>query len=158
MNTLTKPGRRSVLTPWSNPFDRFFRNDFVDLWDDDFPSTIPSINVAEENDHYRIEMAAPGLKKNDFNIDMDGNIITISCKKESTVEDGGNGDRKGNKDKKGNYTRREYNYSSFSRSFTLPENANPDKISAKYNEGILQLQVPKKEQTIKQNGKKIEVQ
>src|SRR5688572_14518015 len=124
MSTLTKSnGTKSSLRRWNNPFDRFFRNDFMDMWNGDMAETIPSINFTEEKNNYKVEMAAPGLKKEDFNIDVDGNLVTISCEKESETKD---------TKENGNYSRREYNYSSFSRSFTIPENADASKISAKY--------------------------
>jgi HSP20 family protein len=150
MTTLTKnTNGRTPAQRWNNPFDRFFRNDFMDMWPSGVSETVPSINIAEGKDQYSIEMAAPGLKKEDFNIDVDGNLITISCEKESETKEGKEGD---------NYSRREYNYSSFSRSFTIPENANAENISARYNDGILKLTVPKKPQSQKGNGQKIKVE
>lgn len=149
MKTIEKNQRTRSLF-WANPFDRFLRNDFTDFWDGDTPlDTIPSINISEEKDHYKIEMAAPGLKKEDFNIDVDGNIMTISCEKESEIKEG---------KEKEKYSRREYNYSAFSRSFTIPENANAEKTVAKYNDGILMLSMPKKTEVLKQKGQKIKVE
>jgi HSP20 family protein len=150
--TLVKNHNKSSIQRWNNPFDRLFRNDFMDLWNQDVTETIPSINITEEKNNYVVEMAAPGLKKEDFNIDVDKDLITISCEKETetTSEDG--------KDKNGNYTRREYNYSSFSRSFTLPENADGQKIKAKYVDGILKLEIAKNEESNKSRTQKIKVE
>jgi HSP20 family protein len=132
---------------WRNPMDRFFGNDFSDLWSGEMLETMPAINIKEENDNYKLELAAPGLKKEDFNISLDGNVLTISSEKESE-----------NKDEKDNYSRREYNYSSFSRSLTLPENSDGAQVSAKYADGILHLTVPKKKNSEQKNGQKIKVE
>jgi HSP20 family protein len=91
----------------------------------------------------------PGLKKDDFNINVDGNLITISCDKETETKE--------SKDKNG-YYRTEYNYSCFSRSFTLPDYADTNKITAKYNDGLLNLSIPKKPEAQQNMSKKIKVQ
>jgi HSP20 family protein len=95
---------------------------------------VPSVNIRDRQKDYLIEVAAPGMKKEDFNIDLERGVLTISSQKE---------DEK-NEDKE-NYHKREYNYSSFSRSFTLPENLKPEEIKAHYENGILSLTVPKKQ-------------
>lgn len=131
-----------------DPFDGFFRNNFLDLWNRDLISTIPSVNIRENKDDYSIEMAVPGMKKEDFDIDIDNNTITISCQKESETKDGS----------EENYSRREYNYSRFSRSFTVPQNAQLDQVKAKYADGMLQLSVPKKTNGQNTAGQKIKVE
>jgi HSP20 family protein len=152
MSTLTKSSsNRGGL--WQNPIDRFFRNDFMDLLSKDVQLTVPSINISEGKNNYKIEMAAPGLKKDDINIDVDGGMITISCEKESESTNG-NGK---NSDNENTYTRREYNYSSFSRSFTIPDNANTEKMSAKYSDGILHLTIPKMQETERNKKQKIKI-
>jgi len=132
---------------WPDPFDRFFRNDFLSPWGEAI-DTVPSVNISEQKDKYRVEMAVPGLKKEDFNIDIDGNIMTVSCDKSTE-----------SKEEKDNHTRREYSYSSFSRSFTLPENANINEadISARYTDGILEIDIPKKANAPQESRKKIAV-
>jgi HSP20 family protein len=100
--------------------------------------TMPAVNVTEDKDAFRICVAAPGLKKADFNIDVEGNMLTISSEKEEKKEE---------KDER--HTRREYNYSSFSRSFTLPEAVVTDKIEAVYDGGELKVMLPKKEEAKK---------
>ena len=150
MNTLTKNQTRSLRpSTWFSPLDRFFRNDYLDLWDGDNLNSIPSMNIREEKDNYKVELAAPGLKKDDFNIDVEGNLVTISCDKE--------GETKETKDNNG-YRRTEYNYSCFTRSFTLPDYADTNKISAKYNDGVLNLSIPKKPEAQQNMSKKIKVQ
>ncbi len=105
---------------------------------DEFSGDIPAVNIKEENDKFVLEMAAPGLKKDDFNINLDNYVLTISSeKKEEAKED------------KDNYTRREFLYTSFSRSFTLPKTVDIDKIKADYKNGILTVTLPKKEEEAK---------
>jgi len=100
--------------------------------------TVPVVNVMESKDNYQVSLAAPGLRKNDFKIDLDGNMLIISSEKEEEKQD--NDTR---------YTRKEYSYSSFSRSFNLPEGVNQDKIEASYQDGILRVVLPKKEESKK---------
>lgn len=120
-------------------------NDFFKPWNDWFDSglsekimNIPAVNITDEKDDYLVSLAAPGLKKDDFKIDLEGNMLTISCEKEEKKEE-----------KEDKYTRKEYNYSSFQRSFTVPEEVKQDKIEAKYEDGILKLVLPKKEEARK---------
>jgi HSP20 family protein len=152
MNSLIRNQRRGLRPSLYNPIDRFFGNDFLDFWDGDTPEmTIPAINISEEKNNYKIELAAPGLKKEDFQIEVEGNVMTISSEQETETKE-----PKGAKED--NYTRREYNYSSFSRSFTLPENADAENVKAKYADGVLNLTVPKKAGTQKEKGHKITVE
>lgn len=127
--------KRSELFPTF--FDDFFRpfNDWVGMGRS---ITTPAVNIAEKKNHFEITVAAPGLTKSDFNIDVEGNMLTISCEKE---------ERKEEKDER--YTRKEYNYTSFSRSFTLPDEVIKDKIEAAYVDGVLHITLPKTEQAKK---------
>lgn len=131
---LTRPGK---LMP--SVFDDFFKP-WNEWFDDDWNKmlTVPAVNIVEKNSHYNISVAAPGLKKSDFKIDVDGNVLNIKAEKEDTKEE-----------KEERYTRKEYNYSSFSRSFTLPEEVNKEKIEAAYEDGVLRLMLPKKEEAKK---------
>jgi len=100
-------------------------------------TTLPAVNVSETNDDFRIEVAAPGMKRDDFKVELDNSVLTISSQREDNREE---------KEKDGNYTRREFSYQSFQRSFTLPENkVEGEKIAARYVDGILQVTIPKKE-------------
>lgn len=108
--------------------------------------TVPSANVIETEKEYRVELAVPGLTKNDFKIEMENNLLTVSAEKE---------EEKNEKEK--GFTRREYSFNSFSRSFTLPENMMAEKIDAKYEEGVLKIFVPKKEVTPQKPKKEITV-
>lgn len=135
MSILTKSPVRSLRPGgYQNIFDRMFRDGFRDYFSNDFQDTIPAVNISEEKDRFLIEMAAPGLKKEDFKISVDGDVMTISSEKEEEKKEEGK-----------NFSRREYNYNSFSRSFTLPETANISNIEAKYADGLLKLTIPKKE-------------
>jgi HSP20 family protein len=101
-------------------------------------STLPAVNIIETNDDFRIEVAAPGMKREDFKVELDNNTLVISSEREEKSEE---------KDQHGNYTRREFSYQSFQRSFALPENmVDGEKISAKYKDGILYITVPKREE------------
>lgn len=99
---------------------------------------MPAVNVTDNKDNYLVSLAAPGMKKNDFKIDVEGNMLTISSEKEENKEE-----------KESKYTRKEYNYSSFSRSFTLPDEVIKDKIEAIYEDGVLKLKLPKSEESKK---------
>ncbi|GAA0550440.1 Hsp20/alpha crystallin family protein [Chitinophaga japonensis] len=135
------------LSKASNLFPSLF-DDFFKPWKEwglDFNGgrsfaalTIPAVNVSEDKDSYNVSLAAPGLKKSDFKIDVDGSVLTISAEREEKKEE------KGEK-----FSRQEYNYSSFSRGFNLPDSVNMDKIDAHYEDGVLKLKLPKKEEAKK---------
>lgn len=107
-------------------------------------NNIPALNVTEDKEKYRVTVAAPGLEKKDFNIATDHNIITISA---SSEQESG--------EEKEKFTRKEYSYSSFSRSFTLPLHIDSDAITAKYENGILTLLLPKRTEGKDVSEKKI---
>jgi len=108
------------------------------------PVTIPAVNISENKERFDVTIAAPGMKKDDFNIDVDGNTLTISAETREEKEE-----------KENRYTRKEYSYSSFSRSFSLPDGVNKDKIDASYDNGILKLSLPKTEEAKKAASKHI---
>ncbi|WP_143306409.1 Hsp20/alpha crystallin family protein [Chitinophaga vietnamensis] len=131
-------------------FDDFFKP--WKEWVTDFnggralaPLTVPAVNISEDKDSYKVSMACPGIKKEDLKIDVDGKVLTISAESEETKEE-----------KEKTYSRQEYNYSSFSRSFTLPETVQLDKIEAHYDDGVLKLKLPKKEE-VKQASQSMQV-
>ena len=133
-------------------FDDFFTRDWLDSslgnWRESGAS-LPAVNVMETNDDFRIEVAAPGMKRSDFKVELDNNVLTISSQRE---------DKNEQKDGNGNYTRREFSYQSFQRSFALPENkVLGDKISARYVDGILHVVVPKSEDAKVKPAKQIAV-
>lgn len=145
MNTPALPRKAFVPPALFDNMDEFFKP-----WNEWFGGTRmlswPAVNITENKDDYLVALAVPGMKKDDFKIDVEGNILTISSEKEESSEE------KGKK-----FTRKEYSYSSFSRSFTLPEEVNREKIEAKYEEGILKLSLPRKEEAKKPAAKHIAV-
>jgi len=131
-------------------FDRFFENDMFDWSNRNFSTTnttLPSVNIKEGTENFEVEMAAPGFTKKDFRIELNNDLLTISSEKQ--VE---------NETKEGEqFTRREFSYQSFSRSFTLPVTVEGDKISAKYENGILKVNIPKKEEAKPRPVKQISI-
>ena len=119
-------------------FEDLFRNDFFETGSWGRMLNVPAVNVVEKNDEYKLFLAAPGMKKSDFKIDIDGNMLTISAELEEKKEQ-----------KEEKFTREEYNYSSFSRSFTLPDEVNKEKVEAVYTDGVLKLFLPKREEAKK---------
>ncbi|HYG18774.1 MAG TPA: Hsp20/alpha crystallin family protein [Ohtaekwangia sp.] len=112
-------------------------------------ATLPAVNVRETNDDFQIEVAAPGMKRDDFKVELDNNVLTVSSQRE---------DRQEEKDAQGNYTRREFSYQAFQRSFSLPtEKVEGDNIVARYADGILHITVPKKENAKVRPAKQIAV-
>ena len=126
-------------------FDDFFNKD---LLNDFFTAerNTPAVNVSEEKDKYKIEVAAPGLKKKDFNVNLEDNILTISSEKQDE-----------NEENEKNYMRKEFYYSSFSRSFTLPDNVKAEDIKASHSDGVLTIEVPKKEESKAKPSRQIEI-
>ena len=107
----------------------------------------PAVNVKETTEGFQVELAAPGLVKEDFNIELDNDLLIISSEKKSESES----------EEKGKYTRKEFSYTSFKRSFTLPETANVNKIEASYENGMLLIKLPKKEEAKVQPKRLIEI-
>ena len=131
--------RGETFPAFSSMFGDFFDKAFSDWSSTNFSltnTTLPATNIKETKDDFVVTMAVPGMNKKDFKIDLNDNVLTISSEKKAEKED-----------KDENYSRREYSYQSFSRSFTLPkEVVNDEKISAKYDSGELQITIPKKEE------------
>ncbi len=131
MKLVKKSDWPSLITnSWLSDFfdkDRFFDSDLMRN------QTVPAVNVKENEKSFEVEMAAPGLTKKDFRITAENGLLNISSEKKEEKEE-----------KEKDYTRREFSYSSFSRSFTLPENTNEDDIKATYENGILKLSIAKK--------------
>lgn len=128
--------------------NRFFTPRLFDFDDEFFTRSItpPLANINETNKEYQMDLSVPGMKRDDFKVDVDNGIITISSEKE---------EEKNEEDK--NYSRCEFSYSKFSRSFTLPENADENNIKAKYDNGILKVTIPKVEESISKPKKEIKV-
>lgn len=142
--------RSDYLPAWANFVNDFFNTDLSD-WSarhfSDTNTTLPAVNIKENTDGFLVEMAAPGMSKEDFKIELDNDLLTISSEKKNE-----------NESKEGeNYTRREFSYQSFSRSFTLPKTVEAEKISAKYENGVLRIEIPKKEEAKPKPAKQISI-
>lgn len=136
---------------WSNLFNDFLNRDWND-WSlrnfSDTNTTIPSVNIKETDEVYQVDMAAPGMVKNDFKIELNNDVLTISSEKKEESKEKENEQ----------FTRREFSYQSFSRAFTLPANVvDSDKIAAKYHDGILSVTIPKKEEAKPKPAKQIAI-
>jgi HSP20 family protein len=128
-----------------------FNRDWVDSTSPNgsYSATLPAVNVRETNEDYIIDVAAPGMKREEFKVELDNNMLTISSHREEKQEE---------TDENMNYSRREFNYQSFQRSFTLPENkVEGEKIAARYSDGILHITVPKKDEAKIKPVKKITI-
>ena len=131
--------------------DRFFDGEMMDWSRSNFAGsnmTLPAVNVKENENEFQLEVAAPGMKKDDFRVNYENGRLTISSeRKEEHKEDEGD-----------KITRREFSYQSFQRSFNVPENiVIADKIQAKYSEGILYLTLPKREEVKPKPAKEIKI-
>ena len=142
--------RNDSYPAFSNLFGDFFDKAFSDWNSTNFSltnTTLPAVNIQESKDDFLVSMAVPGMRKRDFKLDLNDNVLTISSeRKEEKKED------------EDNFTRREYSYQSFSRSFTLPKDVvNDEKISAKYENGELKILIPKKEEAKPKKPKLISI-
>jgi len=121
-------------------FDNYFKP-WKDLFDFNggrtYTATVPAVNITEEKDQFKLTVAAPGMDKDDFKINIDDDVLTISAEAEEEED---------------TPTRQEYNYSSFTRSFRLPGSIVKDKVEAKYKDGILKLYLPKTDEARKANS------
>ncbi len=111
-------------------------------------ASVPAVNIKETDQAFTLELAVPGKKKEDFSIEIDRNVLTIASETKTENEQ---------KDQNGRYTRREYSYASFSRSFTLPQTVNAEMIQASYEDGVLHVQLPKKEEALPKPKRLIEI-
>lgn len=154
--TLTKFKKRT------RPFSNLITSDFFDM-EDFFDNRFwnrglvndgfwngrvgePALNIKETDDHFEIELAAPGFAKKDFDISIENGYLTVKAEKEEKEEV-----------KEEEYTRKEFAYNSFMRNLLLPENVLEDEIKAKYNDGILRFKLTKKEEVKKMKPRKVEI-
>ncbi|WP_126973478.1 Hsp20/alpha crystallin family protein [Gynurincola endophyticus] len=142
--------RNDIFNTFPKLFEDFFGRELSDWRNENFSvtsTTIPSVNIKETNNAYEVELAVPGMEKSDFNIELEGNRLIISSSKKQE-----------NENKEENYTRREFSYQSFQRSFSLPDNTvDADNIKARYENGLLIIDIPKKENAKKKAPKQISV-
>lgn len=154
-NLVSVPKNGSLANTNSNQNFPIFSN-WIDLFNRDLPSvlasnfntgmTLPKVNIKETADAFIVEMAVPGLKKSDFHIEIENLVLSISTE---TAQE--------NEQKEENYTRREFGYSSFKRTFTLPDSVNDEHINASYNQGILTIHLPKKEEAKQKPARSINI-
>lgn len=143
---MTLMRRNEVFPDLPSFFDDFFTREWFNNDVARTRTTMPAVNIEETDDEFRIEVAAPGYKKNDFKVELNNDVLTISSEKK--FED--DGDNK--------MARREFYYESFSRSFRLPENVvNGEKINAQYENGLLHINLPKKEEVKPQPARLISI-
>ncbi|HRK28100.1 MAG TPA: Hsp20/alpha crystallin family protein [Chitinophagales bacterium] len=143
-------GKSAIPTLFDKLTDDFFNLD--NFFDTRMPALMAktgSVNVAETENAYEIEVAVPGTEKSDFKVSVEGNQLSISAEKKTESE---------TKDAEKKYLRREFGYTSFRRTFTLPENVEANAIAAAHNNGVLTITLPKiKVETTENNAKTIEI-
>ncbi len=138
--------------------DEFFGRDMDQLFNFNWPlsnwpgsrvgSSVPAVNIREDEYKYCLEVAAPGMKKEDFNVLLEDGLLTVSTEQKRENEQ---------QDEQGSYTKREFSYQSFSRSFRLPDSCEQERIQARYVDGILHLEIPKKEEAKRKAPRQIEI-
>jgi len=133
---------------WNSFIDELFKDELTRVKNPEFNKGIssPKVNIKETSDAFILDMAVPGFKKSDFIIDLDNETLSIST--EIKTKEG---------ETKENYTRKEFGYTSFKRSFTLPDTVEGDRIEALYTDGILSLTIPKREEAKPKPIRTIEV-
>lgn len=146
--TLSNRNSNGNYSNVSNWLDDIFNRDLPSVFTSNFNTgmSLPKVNIKETADAFIVEMAVPGLKKSDFRIDLDNQVLSISTETKEESEHKGE-----------NYTRREFGYSSFKRTFNLPESVNDEKIDANYKEGILSILLPKKEEAKQKPARSIKI-
>lgn len=135
--------RNDVLFP--SLMNEIFKPDWFGGMEN-FKTSVPAVNIKENDKAFELELSVPGRSKEDFNIEIDENTLTISSEVKHEEET-----------KKENYTRREFSYTSFKRSFSLPESVDEEKIDASYESGILKFNLPKKEEALPKPKRMIEL-
>lgn len=122
----------ALLPGFNDVFESIFNDTF---FNDRMVTRVPAVNISETENNYHVELAAPGLKKDDFKLNLERNVLTISVEQSADHQDNHK-----------NYSKREYSYSSFVRSFTLPDSADDNKIDATYTDGVLRIDIAKREE------------
>ena len=127
-----KPVNNTLMPGFNDVFDSIFNDTF---FSDRMVARVPAVNISESENNYHVELAAPGLKKEDFKLSLVSNQLSISVEQSSEQQNA-----------QKNYSKREYSYSSFVRSFTLPESADHGQIEASYVDGVLKIDIAKREE------------
>lgn len=136
MNLIKWNNAFPAKSPLTTMFDDFFNTSIADIVGSDFTTSQPSVNVIEEDDKYIMEVAAPGIDKENFNIEIDKDQLIISAETSSEKHEG----------EDGKFTRREFNFSTFKRSFYLPKTIDKSSVDASYNDGVLFIELSKTEE------------
>lgn len=134
------------LPAFSILLENFFGRDLSAFVGRDFASSVPDVNVVETAEAFKVEVAAPGLKKENFQISFHNNVLTIASKTAHAVEEN-----------KGKYARIEFGYASFQRSFSVPNTVDTEKIEATYVDGILNVRLPKREEFKEKSARQISI-
>jgi len=124
--------KNGSVANFNSVFDSIFNDTF---FSDRMMTRVPAANISETADHFHVELAAPGLRKEDFKLKLERDVLSISVEQVNQ-----------NEEQERSYAKREFSYSSFVRAFTLPESANAEGIEAKYNDGVLCIDIPKREE------------
>jgi HSP20 family protein len=135
-----------MMPSFSSLIDPFRGRDLSEFFGSEFQGTVPAVNVREDKNNFILEVAAPGMSKENFDLKLENNVLTISGKKEESKEQ-----------KEEKWNRREFYYSSFQRSFYLPEVVDSEHIEAHYKDGLLMVTVPKKEEAKEKAVKTISI-
>lgn len=135
-----------IIPSFYEMMESFFKDD-GDFFSSSWKSTSPAVNVSKTDDSYDVEVAAPGLKKTDFKIEMENGLLHISAEQEHS-----------NEEKEDNFTRKEFSYQSFKRTFHLPDDAEEHNVQAAYENGLLKIRIPRKAIVEKSSVKKIDIQ
>ncbi|MEW6467393.1 MAG: Hsp20/alpha crystallin family protein [Bacteroidota bacterium] len=135
--------RPAMLPEFRSLFDDLMMDDFFGR---DFAHHMPAVNISEDNDGFRVELSAPGFSKEEMKVSIENDVMTISAERKTEKSE-----------EERNYTRKEFNYGSFTRSFTLPETADLEKVDAKYENGILILSIAKKDSAKVSTKKEIQI-
>ena len=138
--------RNSFLPSSTSLFDDLFSRDLFDWSQTEGNGLVPRVNIKEMDEGFEVELAAPGMKKEDFHLELDNDMLTVSSETSSN-----------HGEQKENYTRKEFSYHSFRRSFYLPNTVELEKINAKYHDGILSVWIPKKEEAKKKPARMISI-
>lgn len=128
-------------------FPSFFSDTLERLWSDEEVNWMPSANIKERAEDFRIDLAVPGMNKDDFNVEVDNGILTVRGERKEEA-----------KEENEKTTRREFHYGSFKRTFGLPDSANPDQVSASYKDGVLTLTIAKREELKPKPKKQIRIE
>lgn len=147
---LVKFNSHSNLSPFTSIFDDILGPEFSGGFFNESTAVRPAVNVLESKDEFGIEVAAPGMKKEDFSINLDKGVISISASKEVKEDEESN-------ENDIRYTRREFGFSSFKRSFKLPKTVDTESIKASYEDGILKVVLPKKEEAVEKPARNIKI-